>query len=231
MSSPAVAAAGGGEAMKSASAIVAEAVTGSHVLKIEGYSGTKVLGNGESIKSSTFALGAHRWFIRYYPDGNGSENAGWISFYLDLNLQHSDATSVKASFKFSLLDEMGQPVPSYSQPWGVRQTFKASGSGSSWGYERFIEKKALEQSTYLKDDCFSVQCDVIVSKGFRAEDTARFVTVPPSDLQSCTSTSAVSSRPEQNQTSRSASAARPSRRTGSCSPPGPRCSWRSSSAR
>ncbi|KAG2558809.1 hypothetical protein PVAP13_8NG340530 [Panicum virgatum] len=162
--------------MKSASAIVAEAVTGSHVLKIEGYSGTKVLGNGESIKSSTFALGAHRWFIRYYPDGNGSENAGWISFYLDLNLQHSDATSVKASFKFSLLDEMGQPVPSYSQPWGVRQTFKASGSGSSWGYERFIEKKALEQSTYLKDDCFSVQCDVIVSKGFRAEDTARFVT-------------------------------------------------------
>jgi speckle-type POZ protein len=89
---------------------------------------------------------------------------------------------VKASFKFSLLDEMGQPVPSYSQPWGVRQTFKASGSGSSWGYERFIEKKALEESTYLKDDCFTIRCDVIISKEFRAEDTPKFVTVPPSDL-------------------------------------------------
>ena len=51
-----------------------------------------------------------------------------------------------------------------------------------WGYERFIEKKALEESTYLKDDCFSVRCDIIVSKEFRAEDTTQFVTVPPSDL-------------------------------------------------
>ncbi|RLM57977.1 hypothetical protein C2845_PM18G11300 [Panicum miliaceum] len=52
--SSSVAAAVGGEAMTSASAIVAEAVTGSHVLKIEGYSRTKRLGNGESIESSTF---------------------------------------------------------------------------------------------------------------------------------------------------------------------------------
>ena len=134
MSSPAAAEA------TSASAIVAKAVTGSHVLKIEGYSLTKGLGNGEFISSSTFVVGGHRWSIRYYPDGYGSDNAGWITFFLVL--QHSDGTSLKARFKFSLLDEMGEPVPSYSRNWSVRRTFKNTGRG--WGYERFIEKNALE---------------------------------------------------------------------------------------
>ncbi|PVH34505.1 hypothetical protein PAHAL_8G234300 [Panicum hallii] len=164
--------------MSSSSAIVAEAVTGSHVLKIEGYSRTKGIGNGEFIESSTFALGGHLWLIRYYPHGCGSDNAGWISFFLEL--EHSDATSVKASSKFCLLDEMGEPAPSHSRHSSVIRTFKAS--VPSWGYERFIEKKALEESTYLKDDCFRVRCDVTISKEFRAEDTARFVTVPPSDM-------------------------------------------------
>ena len=67
--SSSAAAAGGEEAMKSASAIVAEAVRGLHVPKIEGYSRTKGLGNGKFIDSSTFVVGGHRWFIRYYPDG------------------------------------------------------------------------------------------------------------------------------------------------------------------
>ncbi|KAG2563458.1 BTB/POZ and MATH domain-containing protein 1-like [Panicum virgatum] len=163
--------------MKSASAIVAEAVTGSHVLNIEGYSRTKGLGGGEFIQSSTFDVGGHRWFIRYYPDGYGSDNAGWISFYLQL--QHSDATSVKASLKLSLLDEMGEPVPSHCTNWGAIATLSTR---QQWGCKRFIEKKTLEESAYLKDNCFAIRFDIIVSKEFRAEDTTQFVAVPPSDL-------------------------------------------------
>ncbi|KAF8754893.1 hypothetical protein HU200_011366 [Digitaria exilis] len=127
-SSAAAAPAMAGESM-SASSIAAEAVTGSHVLKIVGYSRTKALGNGGSIKSSVFDLGGHRWYITYYPDGS-----------------------------------------------------KVQKAEEGWGYPWFIKKASLEESTYLKDDSFRVQCDVTVSKEFRVEDTTQFVTVPPSDM-------------------------------------------------
>ncbi|CAL4986483.1 unnamed protein product [Urochloa decumbens] len=139
-----------GSKVTSASAIVADAVSGSHVLKIEGYSLTKGLGNGEVIKSSVFDVAGHRWLMEYYPNGYGSDNSGWISFYL--NLEHPVATNVKASCKFSILNKM------------------------------YIEKKTLEESTYLNEDSFSVRCDIVACKQFRAENTTQFVTVPPSDM-------------------------------------------------
>lgn len=46
-----------GEALMTTSAIVAEAVTGSHVLQIRGYSLTKGHGNSKFVKSSTFSVG------------------------------------------------------------------------------------------------------------------------------------------------------------------------------
>ena len=48
------------------------------------------------------------------------------------------------------------------------------------GYKKFIERKALEESDYLKDDCFRVRCHVTVYKEIRTEVTSQFVTVPPS---------------------------------------------------
>lgn len=92
----------------STSAIVAEAVTGSHVLKIEGYSLTKGLGNGKFIRSSTFSVGGHRWCIWYYPDGHVPDTTDWISVFLQHD--HTDAVDVKAQFVFSVLDENGEPV-------------------------------------------------------------------------------------------------------------------------
>ena len=44
------------------------------------------------------------------------------------------------------------------------------------------DSRGISNSAYLKDDCFAARFDIIVSKEFRAEDTPRFVTVPPSDL-------------------------------------------------
>ena len=162
----------------SASAIVAMAVNGSHVLKIDGYSRTKRLGNGKSIRSEPFDIGGHRWCIRYFPDGNYTDDAGWISFYL--HLDHSNVAGVEASVMFSLLDHVGEPVPSYCLRYDVIRTFRSIGLG--WGYRRFIQRKALEESTYLKDDCFWVRCDVTVFKEIRTEGTLQFVTVPPSDM-------------------------------------------------
>lgn len=52
-----------------ASAIVADAVTGYHLLKIDGYSRTKGTPNGAALTSDQFVVGGHRWRIRYYPNG------------------------------------------------------------------------------------------------------------------------------------------------------------------
>ncbi|XP_062198196.1 BTB/POZ and MATH domain-containing protein 2-like [Phragmites australis] len=168
----------GGTPALSASAIVADAVTGSHVLKINGYSRTKGLGSGKFICSGIFNVGGHRWCIKYYPDGEVPDSADWISMYL--NLDHTDALNVKARFRISLLDEIGEPVSSFSEGSQIR-TFSSQIGG--WGFKNFIEKKTLEESTYLKDDCFRVRCDITVTKEIRIEDAAmQFVTVPPSNI-------------------------------------------------
>ncbi|TVU24150.1 hypothetical protein EJB05_26551, partial [Eragrostis curvula] len=142
----------------SASSLIADAVEveGSHVLKIKGYSRTKMLSDGKSINVK-------------------SKDAGWISFFLYCK----GSEEVEAKYKFSLLDEMGEPVPSYSKSWSDIISFKAKG----WGNGRFIEKKALEDSSYLKDDSFRVRCDLVVCNKFRTEDAKQFVTVPPPDMQ------------------------------------------------
>ncbi|CAO2149794.1 unnamed protein product [Urochloa humidicola] len=139
--------------------ISTETATGYHVLKIKRYSKSKgVHGIGESINSSVFTVGGHRWYIGYYPDGYTEDAADCIS--LDLFLHRPGRnTEVKARFTFSLLDQAGQPVPEYAPSSGI-ETF--SSAVPSWGFERFIDTHDLEE--YLKDDSFSVRCDVTVFK-------------------------------------------------------------------
>jgi len=61
----------------SASAIIAMALKGSQVLKIDGYSRTKGLGNGKFIKSEPFDIGGHLWCIMYsWPFGPGTTS--WL---------------------------------------------------------------------------------------------------------------------------------------------------------
>lgn len=168
---------GEGGAPLTASAIVAQAVSGSHVVKIDGYSRTKGLGTGKYIESEKFAAGGHRWCMRYYPDGWRSEDADWISIYLCC----SDRTDeVKAGFKISLLDQDSQPVPLYSRPSGKVHTF--SSEDTSWGFAQFIKRKDLEVSLYLRDDAFSIRCDVSVVQKIFTEPVLPSVVVPPSDM-------------------------------------------------
>jgi len=51
-----------------------------------------------------------------------------------------------------------------------------------WGFSKFVTRKALEESSYIRDDCLKIRCDVIVSKGISTEATMQFVLVPPSNL-------------------------------------------------
>ncbi|WVZ83220.1 hypothetical protein U9M48_030389 [Paspalum notatum var. saurae] len=163
----------------SASAIVADTTRGYHILKIDGYSGTKGTPTGEFIKSNPFTLCGHRWFIQYYPNGHTSECADYISIFLYLDEGVSKA--LKVQLRFCFIDDMEVQTPSLtSEP----VTF---GSYGDWGWARFIGREDLERSKHLKDDSFVVRCDVAITNEIRTEEladapTTTFVFVPPSNL-------------------------------------------------
>jgi speckle-type POZ protein len=141
-----------------ASAIVAPAVSGSHILRIDGYSRTKGLGNAKFISSETFSVGGHRWCLKYCPDSHGSEDSDWISVFL--HLDDTTVDEVKAAFEISLLDKHGNRVPSFSKSSPL---CSFSSCQCTKGYE-LIKRSDLEGSVYLKDDVFTVRCDVTVAK-------------------------------------------------------------------
>ncbi|TVT98192.1 hypothetical protein EJB05_56511, partial [Eragrostis curvula] len=160
------------------STISTGAVNGSHLLKISGYSCTKeLLQNGKCAKSVSSNIGGRSWFIRYYPNGRQKEDYDYISVYLDL--ESADEKEVKAKFTFILLDNDGVPVPSYSS-FSRIHTFTSK--YSSWGYPRFIKKEDLEGSEHLKDDCFTIRCDITFMKPILSEEKKQFVLVPQSNL-------------------------------------------------
>ena len=89
---------GGGAPSRSASTIVANIASGYHILKIDGYSRTLATPTGKYIASLPFTVGGHRWYIRYYPNGNKSDDKDYISLFLHL---HDNVTKpVEAQYKY-----------------------------------------------------------------------------------------------------------------------------------
>uniref|UniRef100_A0A0E0M7V0 BTB domain-containing protein n=1 Tax=Oryza punctata TaxID=4537 RepID=A0A0E0M7V0_ORYPU len=172
---------------RSASTIVAGTASGYHLLKIDGYSRTKDLfPTSTTLKSRAFTIGGHRWRIHYYPNGNTPNCDDYISLFL--HLDEEVAMDVHAQHQFRLLDESDDRLPPPSLV-DANKFFSHAG----WGQPKFIKKEELEKSRHLKNDSFTVRCDVVVTTEFFAEDmpeatAARappkgsFVTVPPSDL-------------------------------------------------
>ncbi|KAF7070280.1 hypothetical protein CFC21_075819 [Triticum aestivum] len=168
---------------KVTSAIVAEEETGTHVIKIDGYSRTKkLLKTGKCKASIPFMVGDHNWVVEYYPNGNKYADGyapGFISVYLVLD--SAGAKDVNAEFTFSVLDKGGEPVPSYIK--SVSPHIFPS-KGSDWGFANFIKQKDLERSVHLSGDSFRIRCEVTVAKKIRSEEThtIQYVVVPPSNL-------------------------------------------------
>ncbi|CAL4979518.1 unnamed protein product [Urochloa decumbens] len=162
----------------STSAIVADTATGWHEFRIDCYSATKGLGNGRYLNSSNFNAGGHSWHIAYYPKGLDAESIDSISVYVFLKLVARKDAVVKARYKFSLLDKQGKPDSSFINSSQV-EVFKSNSTATSgWGFKRFIVRDAAwERSKYVRDDCFSIRCDVTVILGLRTD-----VVVPLSDL-------------------------------------------------
>lgn len=162
-------------------AVVAETEGSSYVFKVDGYSSAKwKLRNGEPLVSKLFSVGGYDWAVEYYPNGGRYEYSDYISVYLVL---HSDsAKDVNAIFTFSVLDRNGHPVSKYSRTI-IGHTF--SKKGSSGGYHDFIDRGDLERALYVRDDNFSIRCDVSVVVKDNDQQKCNqsvVVVVPPSDL-------------------------------------------------
>lgn len=159
---------------RSASAIVAQTARGYHILKVHGYSLTKNLPTGEYFSSSHFTVGGYRWCLIYYPSGSDSGTADYVGIYLALD--QTVAKPVKAQYNFRFAEEMQEDPVEFDE-------VDSFSSRTRWGYSKFIKKAELEESGHLRDDSFSVRCDVFVINEFRAEDTPlAFVEVPPSNM-------------------------------------------------
>ncbi|CAL5029389.1 unnamed protein product [Urochloa decumbens] len=146
-----------------ASTIAVTATAGCHVLKVSGYSQTKLLtGNGNHIRSPEFREAGHWWRIQCYPDGNREETAGHVSLFLELAA--GEYKNVHARFQFSLVPQ-GQlasaPRGGRSRTAGGRRTFGSKPPAhKGYGFKDFVAREKLEKSEYLKDDCFYVRCDI-----------------------------------------------------------------------
>lgn len=160
--------------------IVAGTDSGYHLLMIEGYSHTKEIPNGKSIRSRPFMVGGHRWRIDYMPNGDSPCSAEFISFYVVL-LDDNVVKPVKAQFEFSWIDQVEKQEPTH-----IRST-KACifrNHGHRWGDEKFLRRDAFEKSKYLKGDWFTIRCDIIVCncKDLNIKD-ASATEVPQPDLR------------------------------------------------
>jgi speckle-type POZ protein len=165
---------------RSASAIVASTASGYHLLKIDGYSRTKGVPNGDNIKSRPFTLGGHRWHIEYHPNGSKTEFADYISLFLVLD--DNVTTALKAQHKFSFADDVKDQASSLASA-----NVKNFTCGQGWGVGTFIKRADLENSKHLRDDSFTIRCDIVVINEYCAEDfpeitPTTFVSVKPSDL-------------------------------------------------
>uniref|UniRef100_A0A0E0L4S1 BTB domain-containing protein n=1 Tax=Oryza punctata TaxID=4537 RepID=A0A0E0L4S1_ORYPU len=174
-------------ASRSASIVHANVTSGYQLLTIDGYMATTPIPTGECMTSSAFAIGGHQWRIRYYPNGKNSGCADYISF--DLVLDEKVAAPVYAQHRFRFAgdaekeaEQAPAPPPCFASPSSLTSFTSGSGEGPS----RFVKRRILERSRrrHLKNDSFTVRCDVVVTE-FRPADVAPGsidVDGPPSDL-------------------------------------------------
>jgi speckle-type POZ protein len=181
-------------ATASASAIIAQTSSGYHHLKIHGYSSLTALPVGHRLSSCPFTVGGHLWRIDYYPNGDREDSAGHISVYLVL---HDNVTNnVTAQFRFGFepskkraLFFLNNNHNKVKPPPPATPSYSFASQGAL-GYPKFVQLGALENSKFLKNDSFTIRCDVVVIDRVRVEgkgsadkkEIPEFVKVPPPDL-------------------------------------------------
>nr|CAB3499598.1 unnamed protein product [Digitaria exilis] len=153
-----------------ASLTVPMTVGGYHLLVVNGYSRTKNnTPNGKCMRSKSFKIGGHRWFIEYYPNGyrQEEEDAGCIFFYLVLD-------------EINFADPR-QESPLLVSPSGTHEFV----SNNFWSPGCFMDRQRFEKSIHLKNDSFTITCHVVLTKVVNIGElgaTMHFVKLPLTDI-------------------------------------------------
>ncbi|KAF6985875.1 hypothetical protein CFC21_003692 [Triticum aestivum] len=157
------------------------AASGYHLLVVEGYSCIKHILKGSPIESRSFRVGGYLWSLKYYPNGSPWASPGDVS--AALVLAQDVAKPVKAQFRFSFIDQSDKQESIHTRSGGGAFRDKSREYSNT-----LTSKDALENSKHLKDDGFTLRCDVVVvvedvvnARGTGAAPP--FVTVPPPDMQ------------------------------------------------
>lgn len=183
-------AAGRGKPSRSTT-VVANTESGSHCLKVDGFSRSKNLRPGECLQSSTFPAGGHRWRMYCQPNSDGTEGTeGFVSVYLVLD---EDVTKpVRAEYKFTVAVKNRLPFFLSKKPPEVpsltpRVNTSDFDSHGAWGFAKFLKWEDLEKAGYLKYDSLIIKCSITIINEFRPVQVTSAtppppISVPPSDL-------------------------------------------------
>jgi speckle-type POZ protein len=145
-----------GRQQLSASAIVPTRSTGSHLLRIPEFTKARNKAvQGDTLRSSTFAVGGHDWRIKCYPNGDWISPDHHVALYWE-QAAEKRALDIIATAQFSILDQAFKP--SYTR--ATREDIEQAARWS--GYDDFISHEDLDKGNYLKDDCLTVLCDLTV---------------------------------------------------------------------
>ncbi|CAM0947840.1 unnamed protein product [Alopecurus aequalis] len=150
-------------------AVNAGTYKGYHLLLVKDYSRTvQEIANREEISSGPFMVGGHKWSIRYCPNGHSQSSADSISVYICLeDVGTEEAVKVRCAFSFADEFEYQKPMRLHaSEPQSL------SSEDPYYGCVEFVERDALERSAHLKDDCFTVRCDILVCKDHDTQDVS-----------------------------------------------------------
>uniref|UniRef100_A0A0E0MHF7 BTB domain-containing protein n=1 Tax=Oryza punctata TaxID=4537 RepID=A0A0E0MHF7_ORYPU len=146
-----------GSADSPSSTIVGKVERGCYNVRIDGYSKTKETRNGSYIASGEFVVGGQPWRIWYYPNGNNQSNADVVSIYV-IRVGGVDV-GLHADVQIDLVACHGDAAPETEFAGRYRYTFWPD---SSFGFPRFVSKENLDKSPCIKDDGFTIRCDITV---------------------------------------------------------------------
>ncbi|KAE8808730.1 Protein roadkill [Hordeum vulgare] len=88
---------------------------------------------------------------------------------------------VEAKFSFSLVDDVEKQTPTYIR--ATRKTHDFRRCDPCWGCDRFMRRDALERSSSLKCDCFTIRCDIMVCKDNTQDATGSSTDTEITDME------------------------------------------------
>lgn len=137
------------------------------LLKVVGHSVTMAMSDGEFLKSRKWAVGGHDWEVHLRPKDHPVGHQRPVTLRLVL-ISEARCGDVEAKLSCRLVDPIGRLKPSKEK--SMSHKFYKSGDYS--GAIQVTAREDLEQSGYLVDDSYTVECSITVLKKAPARNTA-----------------------------------------------------------